>query len=292
MRPRRVADADNRAMRLAPTALPLLFIAALIAPRADAQWLSWPPKATPPAASPEAEAPATAVRLRITRTGGTREIRVDSDIAGPVEVRVEGASPTPLQRTLPAPGSYPLARRDAGATLQLKLLAVPGKPGAMARDVVYHFPLRLPQVRVGQLPEGTFSHADAENRQAIDFAAPIGTPVVAARAGTVMQAEGRFADTTTGRLDEANLVRILHDDGSMAVYAHLQHGSLSVAPGQQVEAGQPIARSGNSGLSTGPHLHFAVQVNRGLRLESVPFRMATEQGELRLPRRLEAPSPL
>ena len=290
MRSRRVRNADNRAMRASPIALPLLFIAALIAPRADAQWLSWPPKAAPPAAIPESEAPATAVRLRVTRTGGTREIRVDSDIAGPVEVRVEGASPTPLQRTLPAPGSYPLARRDADATLQLKLLAVPGLPGAMADDVIYRFPLRLPQVRVGQLPEGTFSHADAENRQAIDFAAPVGTPVVAARAGTVMQAEGRFADT--GQLDQANLVRILHADGSMAVYAHLQRGSLSVVPGQPVEAGQLIARSGNSGWSTGPHLHFAVQVNRGLRLESVPFRMASDQGELRLPRRAEAPSPL
>lgn len=278
-------------MRLAPTVLPLLFIAALIAPRADAQWLSWPPKTSAPATSTaNAEAASAAVRLRVTRTGSTREVWVDSDIAGPVEVRVEGASLTPLQRTLPAPGSYPLARRDAGAALQLKLLAVPGLPGAMAGDVVYRFPLRLPQVRVGQLPEGTFSHADAENRQAIDFAAPVGTPVVAARAGTVMQAEGRFADT--GQLDQANLVRILHADGSMAVYAHLQRGSLSVVPGQPVEAGQLIARSGNSGWSTGPHLHFAVQVNRGLRLESVPFRMASDEGELRLPRRAEAPSPL
>lgn len=292
MRSRRVRDADNRAMRASPIALPLLFVAALIAPRAEAQWLSWPPKASAPAASTaNAEAPSAAVRLRVTRTGSTREVWVDSDIAGPVEVRVEGASPTPLQRTLPAPGSYPLARRDADAALQLKLLAVPGLPGAMADDVVYRFPLRLPQVRVGQLPEGTFSHADAENRQAIDFAAPVGTPVIAARAGTVMQAEDRFADTT-GQLDQANLVRILHTDGSMAVYAHLQRGSLSVVPGQPVEAGQLIARSGNSGWSTGPHLHFAVQVNRGLRLESVPFRMASDEGELRLPRRVEAPSPL
>ena len=292
MRSRRVRNADNRAMRASPIALPLLFVAALIAPRAEAQWLSWPPKTSAPATSTaNAEAPSAAVRLRVTRTGSTREVWVDSDIAGPVEVRVEGASPTPLQRTLPAPGSYPLARRDAGAALQLKLRAVPGPPGAMAGDVVYRFPLRLPQVRVGQLPEGTFSHADAENRQAIDFAAPVGTPVVAARAGTVMQAEGRFADTS-GQLDQANLVRILHDDGSMAVYAHLQRGSLSVAPGHPVEAGQLIARSGNSGWSTGPHLHFAVQVNRGLRLESVPFRMASDEGELRLPRRAEAPSPL
>ena len=290
MRPRTVGDADNRAMRLSPAATFLTLLLTLAAARVDAQWLSWPPEPAAATSRPVTEPGAEPVRLRVTRTGSTREVWVDSDIAGPVEVRVEGASPTPLQRTLPAPGSYPLARRDADATLQLKLLAVPGLPGAMAGDVVYRFPLRLPQVRVGQLPEGTFSHADAENRQAIDFAAPVGTPVVAARAGTVMQAEGRFADT--GQLDQANLVRILHADGSMAVYAHLQRGSLSVVPGQPVEACQLIARSGNSGWSTGPHLHFAVQVNRGLRLESVPFRMASDEGELRLPRRAEAPSPL
>ena len=291
MRPRTVGDADNRAMRLSPAATFLTLLLTLAAARVDAQWLSWPPEPAAATSRPVTEPGAEPVRLRMTDAGGMREIWVESDIAGPVEVRIEGASRLPLQRTLPARGRYLLSRHDAGAPLGLKLLAVPGVPGATARDVVYRFPLQLTQLRIGQLPHGTYSHADAENREAIDFAAPLGTPVVAARAGTVMQAEGRFPDAS-GRLDEANHVRILHADGSMAVYAHLQRGSLAVMPGQRIEAGQPIARSGNSGLSTGPHLHFAVQVNRGLRLQSVPFRMAAEPGELRLPRRAEGAAPL
>jgi murein DD-endopeptidase MepM/ murein hydrolase activator NlpD len=72
----------------------------------------------------------------------------------------------------------------------------------------------------------------------------------------------------------ANFIRILHADGSMAVYAHLaEHGAL-VRQGQPVETGQRIGLSGNTGYSTAPHLHFAVQVNRGGQLTSIPFRLA------------------
>ena len=76
-------------------------------------------------------------------------------------------------------------------------------------------------------------------------------------------------------------MRILHDDGTMAMYAHLKPEGVLVRIGQRVHAGQPIGLSGNTGFTTGPHLHFAVQVNRGMRLESVPFRMNGPQGPLR-----------
>jgi murein DD-endopeptidase MepM/ murein hydrolase activator NlpD len=91
-----------------------------------------------------------------------------------------------------------------------------------------------------------------------------------------MQVESDFSkagvsrETYSGR---ANFVRILHDDGSMALYAHLKTGGVLVRVGQQVQAGQQIGLSGNTGFTTGPHLHFAVQVNRGMRLVSIPFRM-------------------
>ena len=64
----------------------------------------------------------------------------------------------------------------------------------------------------------------------------------------------------------------------MAVYAHLQPGGVLVRTGQRVRRGQPIGLSGNTGFSSGPHLHFVVQVNRGMRLESIPFRMFGRRG--------------
>ena len=66
-------------------------------------------------------------------------------------------------------------------------------------------------------------------------------------------------------------MRILHDDGTMGVYLHLMKGSVAVREGQRVETGTRIARSGNTGNSTGPHLHFVVQRNVGLAIESIPF---------------------
>jgi murein DD-endopeptidase MepM/ murein hydrolase activator NlpD len=64
----------------------------------------------------------------------------------------------------------------------------------------------------------------------------------------------------------------------MAVYAHLQANSLKVRPGAKVSRGQWIANSGNTGYSNGPHLHFVIQLNAGMSLESMPFRFVTPTG--------------
>ena len=79
----------------------------------------------------------------------------------------------------------------------------------------------------------------------------------------------------------ANFVRILHDDGTMALYAHLKAEAAMVRVGQQVRRGQLIGLSGNTGFTSGPHLHFVLQVNRGMQLRSIPFRMFGPQGILR-----------
>ena len=130
--------------------------------------------------------------------------------------------------------------------------------------------------RIDQGYGGSFSHVDPQNRYALDFAANEGTPVLAAREGVVMQVESDFDKAGLNREKyggRANFVRIVHDDGSMALYAHLKPEGVLVRTGQRVRAGQRIGLSGNTGFTTGPHLHFAVQVNRGMRLESIPFRM-------------------
>jgi len=79
-------------------------------------------------------------------------------------------------------------------------------------------------------------------------------------------------------VDKANHVRILHEDGTMALYAHLDLASVSVRPGGRVRAGQLIARSGNTGFSSGPHLHFAIQQNVGMKLISLPFKFRGAAG--------------
>jgi len=155
--------------------------------------------------------------------------------------------------------------------------AVIGDPKAVHDDrVVYAWP--FPPGANAQLSQGPGgpTHHDTGSRYAIDLAVPEGTPVLAARAGTVIFLESRYFESGMDRakyIDRANQVRILHDDGSMASYGHLYPASIDLEPGQRVEVGQKIGLSGNTGYSTGPHLHFVVLVHRDMQMVSVPFRM-------------------
>lgn len=238
--------------------------------------------------TPEAQPPVA--RLRMETVDGRVHAWADNRLAGPIEVMLRSAaSPAPAsdpalpaRATVGAEGSTLVAVIDPapGRRVQVLLDTVPGRPGAQPRDVLYRYPLQLARVTLEQGVDGRFSHTDAQNRHALDFAADVGTPVLAAREGTVMQVETGFAGTGLAAADitRANFIRIVHDDGSMALYAHLAAGGADVAPGMRVRAGQVIGRSGNTGYSTGPHLHFVVQANRGMRLESVPVRVLGPQG--------------
>lgn len=83
----------------------------------------------------------------------------------------------------------------------------------------------------------------------IDIAAPIGTPIVAAAPGEVL-----VAGWNSGGY--GNLVKLKHPDGSLTLYAH--NNKVLVQKGQEVDQGQQIAEMGNTGRSTGPHLHFEI----------------------------------
>jgi murein DD-endopeptidase MepM/ murein hydrolase activator NlpD len=78
--------------------------------------------------------------------------------------------------------------------------------------------------------------------------------------------------------DRANNIRVVHGDGTMAVYAHLQLEGAKVAVGSHVRAGQELALSGDTGYTSGPHLHFCVQVNANMQLISVPFEFSAAAG--------------
>lgn len=243
--------------------------------------------------------PSAIASLRIEKDGDRFLAFADNRLSGPIEVQVDfirnenmiGRPSLPARATV-GPRSSALVAVLSPADPYLKSYfeldvvgGLPGDPNARPRNVDYLLPLQQAQFRIDQGYGGQFSHHDEQNRYAVDFAADIGTPVLAARDGVVMQVESDF-DKAGLNLERyggrANFVRILHDDGTMALYAHLKSEGALVRVGQRVRAGQQIGLSGNTGFSTGPHLHFVVQVNRGMRLESIPFRMIGPQGPLRI----------
>lgn len=136
--------------------------------------------------------------------------------------------------------------------------------------------------KVTQGYNGSFSH-QGSNRYAIDWQMPEGTPVYAARGGVVVRIKD---DSSTGgsslKYDPFNnYVLIRHDDGTLGHYCHLQKGGVAVKPGQRVEVGQQIALSGNTGFSTGGHLHFSVfKTKDGRERISIPVRFRTADGQV------------
>ena len=138
---------------------------------------------------------------------------------------------------------------------QLKL-----SPGNIWKDIDENYIYDLPYAKgkmfaIMQGYNGAYSH---KNQNALDFDMPEGTKVLAAREGVVMLIK---QNSNTGCESEicakdANFINILHSDGTMASYVHLKFNSLKVKRGDKVEKGQVIALSGNTGWSSGPHLHF------------------------------------
>ena len=128
--------------------------------------------------------------------------------------------------------------------------------------VLYRLPFEDGKTfRIDQAFGGVLTtHSSPEMQFAVDFNMPEGTPIVAARAGIVVDAtlDNFVGGKEQALLDKANSVTILHDDGTVAEYGHLAQMPALVSRGQRVAAGDHIAYSGNTGYSSGPHLHFEV----------------------------------
>jgi murein DD-endopeptidase MepM/ murein hydrolase activator NlpD len=130
---------------------------------------------------------------------------------------------------------------------------------------------------VSQGFHGKYSHTGGDCFS-IDFKMPEGSPVHAAREGVVV---GTKDDSNIGGSSkkyewDANYILIKHSDGTLGHYVHLQKDGVTVKVGDEVRAGQLIGRSGNTGHSTGPHLHFAVfKAQTGKQRETIPVKFRT-----------------
>ena len=102
-------------------------------------------------------------------------------------------------------------------------------------------------------------------RNAVDFIAPAGTPVLAAADGmiTFVRDDSRTGGPSVEYWNDTNFVVIAHANGEFSRYDHLQYKSSPVIVGQYVKAGARIGKVGMTGFSYLPHLHFQVLVITG-----------------------------
>jgi len=139
-----------------------------------------------------------------------------------------------------------------------------GDPDAVHdSEATYRLPFRGGQtVTIRQVVGGRITtHTGMDSKFAVDFGVPVGTPVLASREGRVVDIDKDFTKGGGDPSLKANHVIILHDDGTLGMYSHFSANRITVSNGQWVDAGTLIGYSGNTGYSTGPHLHFAVLTN-------------------------------
>lgn len=224
------------------------------------------------------------VYVTTRRHEGGETLIVHNELYAPVEVELTIESAQHLSGIPERPVRWVLGPRQNMRLLTLvptgtgtpefkhRLRYALGDPRAQHSVAKYPLPWSGGPFRVTQGPGGRYSHTGPKGRYAIDIAMPEGTPILAARPGVVVSLENNQSGRGTN--PAGNFVRLLHDDGTMSVYLHLQQGSVVIREGERVRAGALLARSGNTGNSTGPHLHFVVQQNIGLDTVSIPFEFA------------------
>lgn len=198
-----------------------------------------------------------------------------------------------LRWVVPARSDLPLIGLDlledgSAPFLEYRFQYLAGDPDSRHRPpVAYRAPFAIStNYPVTQAYPEVATHTAPDSYHAIDIAMPIGTDIFAARDGVVFDvASNNFRGGLDPERDgpSANVVRILHDDGTYAIYAHLNTNSIRVKPGDRVRRGEYIADSGNTGFSSGPHLHFAVVRNAGMKIQSLPVLFAGERADTILP---------
>ncbi|MDB6022663.1 MAG: Peptidase [Pedosphaera sp.] len=187
----------------------------------------------------------------------------------------------PGSRTVEAFTLEPIEPKDSWSFSYNDAFTIGSHTAVHDDSCVYQLPYATGKsFRVTQGYHGTFSHTGPDE-YAIDWKMPVGTPVHAARGGVVVKAKD---DSDVGGPDRkyedrANCVLIQHADGTIGIYAHLMKSGCRVKVGDTVKTGDVIALSGNTGFTSGPHLHFSVfKTKSGKERQSLPVKFQTADG--------------
>ena len=127
----------------------------------------------------------------------------------------------------------------------------------------YHYELPFAKGKRYKVIQGfntNFTHKGKLSAYAIDFKIPVGDTIHAARSGRVIRTDDKFeGHGGKSYRDKANQIIIMHDDGTLAFYVHLDTNGVLIETGDIVQSGDPIGISGFTGYSNMPHLHFVVR---------------------------------
>lgn len=148
-------------------------------------------------------------------------------------------------------------------------------------NYLYRLPYKLRKsVKVTQGFNGSFSHKGS-SKYAVDFNLKVGEKIYAARDGIVVKIkqDSNKGGKSRAFLKYANYIIIKHSDGTYAKYNHLKKNSSFVNVGDYVNRGDLIALSGNTGFSSGPHLHFIVFQAKDYKSRySLPIKFISKEG--------------
>ncbi|MFC5874139.1 M23 family metallopeptidase [Chryseobacterium arachidis] len=177
------------------------------------------------------------------KTGTKSEAKPEVAVAAAPKPEVKAA---PIEKIIEMTDSY-------GNKREVKVMVTP-KAAPVAAAPAANSPSKAVASNTGKPAEKNNSPAEADQMQfhkGLDIAVPFGSDVVATAAGTVI-----FSGQKGGY---GNCVIVSHGNGLATLYGHLSQ--LVAKTNDKVKVGQIIAKSGNSGRSTGPHLHYEVHKN-------------------------------
>ncbi|MFJ2949887.1 M23 family metallopeptidase [Streptomyces sp. NPDC087226] len=215
------------------------------------------------------------VTSRFPRTSATRTraavlaAGLGSTVVLGAGVAVAAAESSAVSGSATAVQAQAAAQAEAAKTQAAKAQAAKAtKAAAAKKQASWVSPVKSYQLSASFAANGGMW---AHKHSGQDYAVPTGTKVMAAHGGTVVKAGGNGAGDGPAY---GNAVVIKHGNGKYSQYAHLSQ--VDVKAGQVVKTGQKIALSGNTGNSSGPHLHFEIRTtpNYGSAINPATFLRA------------------